>query len=157
MTAFRAAIAVAIAILVACAAWAAAALERFDTAPLTIETAERSITLTVELADSGAQKAQGLMFRRTLAEDHGMLFDYGAPKTIRMWMRNTFIPLDMIFIGADGRVVDIAERTTPMSERIIASRAPARAVLEVNGGAADRWGVAVGDRVLTPRWSQATR
>jgi len=145
------------AFFVACAAWTASALERFDTAPLTIETAERSVALTVELADSTAQKAQGLMFRRALGEDRGMLFDYGAPKTIRMWMRNTFIPLDMIFIGADGRIVDIAERTTPMSERIIASRAPARAVPEVNGRAADRWGVAIGDRVLTPRWSESMR
>jgi len=147
---------VALAALIALFGVSAAALERFDTAPLTIETADGPVALTVEMADTTAQKAQGLMFRKTLAEDRGMLFDYGAPRTIRMWMRNTFIPLDMIFIGADGRVVDIAERTTPMSERIIASRAQARAVLEVNGGAADRWGVALGDRVVTPRWSEST-
>ena len=134
-------------------AGAAGALERFDTAPLTIETRSGPVELTVELADSRAQQTQGLMFRRTLPEDNGMLFDYRSPRTIRMWMRNTLIPLDMIFIGSDGRVVDIARRATPLSEDIIESGAPARAVLEVNGGAADRWGVAVGDRVVTPRFA----
>ncbi|MEM6491912.1 MAG: DUF192 domain-containing protein [Pseudomonadota bacterium] len=134
------------------AAACASALETFETAPLTIETAGGPVVLTVELADSRAQQRQGLMFRRSLPEDAGMLFDYRTPRTIQMWMRNTFIPLDMIFIGVDGRVVDIAERATPLSEEIIASRAKARAVLEVNGGAANRWGVAIGDRVVTPRF-----
>ena len=124
----------------------------FATAPLTVETASGPIALTVEMADSTAQKARGLMFRRALPADAGMLFDYHAPKTINMWMKNTFIPLDMIFIGGDFTVVDIVERTTPMSTAIISSDVPARAVLEVNGGMADRWGVAIGDRVRTPRF-----
>ena len=133
--------------------WAggAIALERFDTAPLTIETQAGPVDLTVELAESDAQKAQGLMYRRSLPADHGMLFDYRRPRVISMWMKNTYIPLDMIFIGADDRVVDIARRTTPQSLSIIESSEPARAVLEVNGGMADRWGVRIGDRVRSPQ------
>ena len=127
----------------------AQAVEPFKTAKLTIETANGRHVFTVELALSDRQQMQGLMFRRSLAPDAGMLFDYKTPTQITMWMKNTFIPLDMIFIGADGRIVHIAERAVPQSEEIIPSVKPARAVLEVNAGTAQRLGIKVGDKVIS--------
>ncbi len=120
----------------------------FKTGKLAIQTASGRHDFTVELALTDGQQQQGLMFRRALAPDAGMLFDYKSPTQITMWMKNTFIPLDMIFIGADGRIVRIAERTVPQSTEIIPSAAPARAVLEVNGGTAQRLGIKVGDKVI---------
>ena len=122
--------------------------EPFKTGALAIQTANGRHHFTVEIALSDRQQEQGLMFRRSLAPDAGMLFDYKSPTQITMWMKNTFIPLDMIFIGADGRIVRIAERTVPQSAEIIPSGAPARAVLEVNGGTAQRLGIKVGDKVI---------
>ena len=123
--------------------------EPFKTAKLAIQSANGRHEFTVELALSDRQQMQGLMFRRSLAPDAGMLFDYKLPTQITMWMKNTFIPLDMIFIGADGRIVRIAERTVPHSEEIVPSMRPARAVLEVNGGTAQRLGIKVGDAVIS--------
>ena len=107
-------------------------------------------SFAIELALNPAQHEQGLMYRRTLASDAGMLFDFHAAKPISMWMKNTFIPLDMIFIGNDGHVVGIAERTIPQSLDILSSPGPVRAVLEVNGGTASRMGIKVGDLVEHP-------
>jgi uncharacterized protein len=90
---------------------------------------------------------QGLMFRRALAAEAGMLFDYGSPQPIAMWMKNTLIPLDMIFIANDGKIVDFHERAVPMSLDTIETKVPARAVLEVNAGTVARLGVQVGDTV----------
>lgn len=104
----------------------------------------------VELASSPEQLAQGLMYRRTLAADAGMLFDFGMDKPVSMWMRNTLIPLDMLFLAADGRVVGIKQRAVPGSLDIISAPEPVRGVLEVNGGTAQRLGLAVGDRVVHP-------
>lgn len=125
----------------------AQALETFKTGKLAIQSGGTRHTFTVELAMTDRQQMQGLMFRRTLAPEAGMLFDYKTPTRITMWMKNTFIPLDMIFIGADGKIVDIAERAVPQSEEIIPTRKPARAVLEVNGGTVQRLGIKVGDVV----------
>ena len=108
----------------------------------------------VELAISDRQQTQGLMFRRTLPINAGMLFDYRVPTHISMWMKNTFIPLDMIFIGANGRIINITQRTIPMSEVAISSNGEARAVLEVNGGTVDRLGIKIGDVVETPLLSE---
>ena len=105
---------------------------------------------TVEIAKTPRQQAQGLMFRRRLAADAGMLFLYAQPQIIRMWMKNTFIPLDMIFIGADGRIVSVVERTIPQSLETVSSAKPANAVLEVNGGTVSRLGIRPGDRVRHP-------
>jgi uncharacterized membrane protein (UPF0127 family) len=124
-------------------------MEKFKTGKLAIVSGGKRHDFTVELALTDRQQEQGLMFRRSLAPDAGMLFDYVTPTRITMWMRNTFIPLDMIFIGADGKVVDIAERAVPQSETIIPSKVPARAVLELNGGTAHRLGIKVGDPVET--------
>jgi uncharacterized membrane protein (UPF0127 family) len=123
--------------------------EKFKTGKLSIVSAGKRNNFTVELAITDRQQQQGLMYRRTLAPDAGMLFDYVTPTRITMWMKNTFIPLDMIFIGADGKVVDIAERAVPQSETIIPSKVPARAVLELNGGTVQRLGIKVGDTVET--------
>ena len=125
-------------------------VEKFKTSKLTIVSAGKRNDFMVELALSDRQQQQGLMFRRTMAPDAGMLFDYVTPTRITMWMKNTFIPLDMIFIGANGKVVDIAERAVPQSETIIPSKVPARAVLELNGGTAQRLGIKIGDTVESP-------
>ena len=88
------------------------------------------------------------MYRQRLAADAGMLFLYPAARPVSMWMKNTLIPLDMLFIGDDGRILHIAERAIPGSTATISSMQPARAVLELNGGTAARLKIQVGDRVL---------
>jgi uncharacterized membrane protein (UPF0127 family) len=105
---------------------------------------------TVELAVTPEEKAKGLMFRRELPEGRGMLFDFRTEQEITMWMQNTYISLDMIFIRADGRILRIAENTEPLSTRIVPSGGPARAVLEVIAGTSRKLGLAVGDRVIHP-------
>jgi len=123
-------------------------LQRFERDVLSIETADgRRHQLEVELALTGEQHAQGLMYRRRLAEDAGMLFLYSGAGMLSMWMKNTSIPLDMMFIAPDGRIVDIAERTVPYSLETISARFAASAVLEVNGGTVARLGIQPGDRV----------
>lgn len=101
----------------------------------------------VESAQTPEMRALGLMFRRDLAADAGMLFDFGQAQPVSMWMKNTLIPLDMLFIDADGRIVNIAERTVPGSLAGISSQGPVRFVLELNGGTAARLGLRAGDRV----------
>jgi uncharacterized membrane protein (UPF0127 family) len=107
----------------------------------------------VEVVANGADRAKGLMFRKELPEGQGMLFDFQREQDIAMWMKNTYIPLDMIFISGDGRIRRIAENTEPMSERIIPSGGPVRGVLEVIGGTARKLGLAPGDRVAHPIFS----
>jgi len=116
---------------------------------LVIETrAGQQHHFNVELAQTDEQRARGLMFRESLAEDAGMLFLYQRDRPLSMWMKNTLISLDMFFIDRRGRIVRIAERTTPLSERSISSGRPARAVLEVPGGTAERLQIRPGDRVI---------
>ena len=126
-------------------------LVTFETSELAIETArgERH-RFRVEFAATHAQRAQGLMYRPSLAPDAGMLFDYGRETLVAMWMKNTFIPLDILFIAANGVIVNIAERTVPGSLASISSAGPVRAVLEINGGAAERLEIKPGDRVVHP-------
>jgi len=131
------------------AALPAGALETYKTSELTIETAGGPRKFTVELALSEPQREQGLMFRRNLAPDAGMLFDMDVSQQITMWMKNTLIPLDMLFVDG-GRIVDIHERAVPLSTDIIQAKAPARYVIELNGGAAERLGIKIGDRVTSP-------
>ncbi|MEM9169622.1 MAG: DUF192 domain-containing protein [Pseudomonadota bacterium] len=121
-----------------------------------IETDAGEARFTVELARSAEEKRVGLMHRKSLPAEAGMLFDFGPePRVASMWMRNTFIPLDMAFIDAAGVIVTIAEETTPLSLESISSGAPVVAVLEVNGGAFAARGVAVGDRVRHPWFAGA--
>jgi uncharacterized membrane protein (UPF0127 family) len=93
---------------------------------------------------------QGLMFRRAMAPDSGMLFEYPAPTVATMWMRNTLIPLDMLFVDEQGRIINIHERAVPLSLDVISAAAPVRAVIELNGGTASRLGIAPGDLVRHP-------
>jgi uncharacterized membrane protein (UPF0127 family) len=104
--------------------------------------------ILAEIAESPMEKAQGLMFRRQLAETEGMLFLYTEPQDVTMWMRNTYLPLDMVFVGKDGTVTHIAERTTPFSEARISSGGPVLAVLEITGGLAERLRLKPGDKLL---------
>ena len=105
---------------------------------------------SVELATTDEERERGLMFRKELPDGRGMLFDFETDRNVAMWMKNTLIPLDMIFIRNDGRISNIAENTEPMSTRIIPSRGAVRAVLEVAGGTAKRLGIQAGDRVAHP-------
>ena len=104
----------------------------------------------VELATDDAERERGLMFRKELPEGRGMLFEFDEERPVAFWMRNTYIPLDMIFIRGDGTILRIAENTEPLSDRLIPSGGPVRAVLEVIGGTAHKFGIAPGDRVESP-------
>ena len=132
------------------AALPARALETFGTSELTILTSGGPQKFAIELALSDAQMEQGLMFRRNLAPNAGMLFDFKSPTNISMWMKNTLIPLDMLFLDARGRIIDIHERAVPLSPDVIAAKAPARYVIELNGGTAARLGIKPGDQVTSP-------
>lgn len=124
-------------------------LAQFDRDEIVIETeAGAQHRFAVELATTPQQQAQGLMFRRELPPDAGMLFVYGPVRVVSMWMRNTVIPLDMLFIDEAGRIEKVVERTVPMSLKTISSDRPVKGVLELNGGTAARLGLAPGDRVL---------
>jgi len=141
--------------LPACAQPAPAAL---PTTTLEIVTAGGRHRFKVELALTPEQQSQGLMYRRELAADAGMLFDYGAERGgIAMWMKNTFIPLDMLFIRGNGEILNIAERTVPQSLATIPAAGPARAVLEVNGGTVSRLGIRPGDRIVHPLFGNAPK
>ena len=118
--------------------------------PLEIVTASGVHVFSVEMAKTEEERRTGLMYRKSLPEGRGMLFDFSPEQNVSMWMKNTFISLDMIFIGADGRILRIAENTVPQSEKIIPSGGPARAVLEVIAGTARKYGIKPGDRVAHP-------
>ena len=105
---------------------------------------------SVELAVTDEERQKGLMFRKSLPESEGMLFDFKRDQDVSMWMHNTYVSLDMIFIRGDGRILRIAENTETESDRIISSGGPVRAVLEVVAGTAKRFGLAPGDRVASP-------
>jgi uncharacterized membrane protein (UPF0127 family) len=104
----------------------------------------------VELAVTDEERARGLMYRRSVPESYGMLFDFKRDQGVTMWMRNTYVSLDMIFIQSDGRIRRIAENTETESDKIISSGGPVRAVLEVVAGTARKLGIEAGDRVATP-------
>jgi uncharacterized membrane protein (UPF0127 family) len=125
-------------------------LQTFARSELELVTDKGRHKFKVELATTPQQMAQGLMYRRSLEPDAGMLFDYGTVQPVSFWMRNTLIPLDMIFILPNGRVAGIHERAVPLSEQPIPSPVPVRAVLEVNGGTAARLGAKPGDLVIHP-------
>jgi uncharacterized protein len=111
-------------------------------------------SFSVELATSGAELERGLMYRKELPEGRGMLFDFERESPVSFWMHNTYIPLDMIFIRADGSILRIAENAEPLSDRLIPSGGPVRAVLEVIGGTARKLGIAPGDRVAGAMFKQ---
>jgi uncharacterized membrane protein (UPF0127 family) len=125
-----------------------------ETQMLEIATKTGVHTFEVEIATTDAERERGLMYRKSMPISHGMLFDFKQDQNVSMWMKNTYIPLDMIFILSDGRIWRIAGNTTPLSERIISSGGPVRAVLELNGGAARRFGIAPGDKVAHPAFGR---
>lgn len=115
---------------------------------LTIIAAGKSHVFDVELAETDEQQMIGLMYRTKLGRREGMLFPYPKPRVLTMWMRNTYISLDMIFIKADGTVHRVEEGTEPLSEEVISSGAPVSAVLEVPAGVASEIGVKPGSRIV---------
>ncbi|MCI0598447.1 MAG: DUF192 domain-containing protein [Beijerinckiaceae bacterium] len=117
---------------------------------LEIVTSSGRHAFSVEVMRSDPQRQRGLMFRRFLPQDRGMLFKFEAEYPLMMWMKNTYVPLDMIFIGRSGKVVGLAEHTEPLSEKVIPSGAPAYGVLEVNAGTAARIGLRIGDTIRHP-------
>lgn len=145
---------VAIAIALAALALACRPATAADSETLEIATKSGVHVFAVEVARTDAERAKGLMFRRALPEGRGMLFDFEREGPVAMWMKNTFIPLDMMFIQSDGRILRIAENTEPQSERIIPSGGPVIAVLEVIGGTARKLGIAPGDRVAHPMFGR---
>lgn len=138
------------------AALALAATEAIaqDRDPLAIVTDDARHDFAVEIAETPEQQRTGLMFRRDMADDHGMLFVYEGEAVRTMWMRNTILPLDMLFIGEDGAIVSIHEDAIPFDETTISSRVPALAVLELNAGIVDRLDIAVGDSVEHPAFTE---
>ena len=113
-------------------------------------------TFAVEIADNAAEKRRGLMFRNKMESNQGMLFLYRPATDVAIWMKNTLLPLDIIFIDASGRISRIEADAVPLSETNLRSGGPVGAVLEINGGMARYLGVSVGDRVVyAPRWPDA--
>ncbi|MBB2719510.1 UNVERIFIED_ORG: hypothetical protein GGD48_004777 [Rhizobium etli] len=123
---------------------------RFDKEPLLIQTAAgKTLHFTVEVAVTPDQRAHGLMFRKTMGDDAGMIFDFGEPRRVAMWMENTFLPLDMLFADDTGTIRHIKENATPYSRDIIDSMSPVKYVVELNAGIVDKFGIKVGDRIMS--------
>lgn len=132
-----------------------AALERspagLEQVRLKIRSHGKTYRFTVEMARTPEEQSRGLMFRQSLGDDRGMLFPYEPPQQASFWMKNTLIPLDMVFVRADGTIGRIAENTVPMSLDPVPSIDPVSAVLEIRGGRAAELGLKEGDKVSWPR------
>jgi uncharacterized protein len=134
----------------ATAAFQPAQLKDFPRDQVAIQRRSGRDTIQVWLARTAAQQEQGLMWIRQLPADYGMLFLLDAPRPMNMWMKNTYVSLDMLFTDGTGRITHIAHRTTPLSEAIVSSNGEVSAVLELAAGEALRRGIFVGDRVIHP-------
>ena len=117
-----------------------------------VEAAASQYRFEVEVADDPAERAEGLMYRQSLADNAGMLFVYSQPQPVEFWMKNTPLSLDIVFVRDDGTIARIADHTTPMSEDLIPSGEPVRAVLEVKAGTMRQLGVTVGDRLRNAKY-----
>ena len=117
------------------------------TEPLAIASGNGRHDFDVEVMRTEAQRSRGLMYRKSMAANHGMLFNFDAPQTVTMWMKNTYLSLDMVFIRSDGTIARIAADTEPLSTKIISSNEPVLGVLELNAGTASKLGIRPGDRV----------
>jgi uncharacterized membrane protein (UPF0127 family) len=142
-------------VLAAVAARAQEADIQFQKSSLVIATHGRDIKFDVELATNDAERARGLMYRKQLGPYEGMLFDFYKEMPVSFWMKNTLIPLDMVFIAADGTVKHVHANAVPMSTDTVPSRFPVRAVLEINGGSAALLGIKPGDIVKHPIFGNA--
>ena len=140
----------ALSVLIVPCAGDAGRLAAAELQPLEIASKNGVHVFAVEMASTPEEQAKGLMFRRQLPEGQGMLFDFKRDQDVSMWMENTFVSLDMIFIRADGRIARIAQNTEPLSRNIVSSGGPVRAVLEVVAGTTSKLGIAAGDRVGHP-------
>lgn len=118
-----------------------------DRSELVLESGDRTFLFEVEVAAGAEERRVGLMYRREMAPDAGMLFDFGRSQPVAMWMRNTYIPLDMLFIDEGGEIVNIAHDTVPHSEAVLQSAGPVRFVLEVPAGTSRLLGIGPGDIV----------
>lgn len=116
--------------------------------PLTIQAGAKKHVVRVEVARTGEQQARGLMFREKMGADEGMLFPYTQPRMLAFWMKNTILPLDIIYIGPDGKVINVAANAVPQSETQLWSDAPASAVLELNAGRAAQLGIVPGTPIV---------
>ncbi|WP_235031429.1 DUF192 domain-containing protein [Geminicoccus flavidas] len=132
------------------AIWLAPAALAQDLTELTIHTRQGPLPYFVELARTPSERSRGLMFREELPKDHGMLFDFGQEQSVSFWMKNTPLPLDLIFIKADGEIVRITEQAEPHSLKLLPSGQPVRYVLEILGGTARERGIRPGDRLGEP-------
>ena len=121
-----------------------------DPQPVVIATRNGPKSYSVEIADDASERAVGMMFRKSAPQDSAMLFDFGQTRLVTMWMRNTFVPLDILFIDDEMRIVTISRNAVPRSEEFISSGGPVRFALELAAGEADRDGLRVGDRVRHP-------
>lgn len=121
-----------------------------DPAPLRVEAASGEVSFSIEVADDDRERSAGLMFRTEMKDDHGMLFVFERTRRLSFWMKNTPMPLDLMFIGSDGRIVGILNGE-PYSLAPIGPGAPAQFVLELKAGTADKAGIADGDLVRHPR------
>ena len=119
---------------------------------LLVQTASSQFRFEVEIADDATERAEGLMYRQTMADNAGMLFLYPAPQQVQFWMKNTPMSLDIVFVRADGTIARIAEHTTPFSEDMIPSGEEVVAVLEVKAGMMHQLGVRAGDRLKHPTY-----
>ncbi|MFY9955247.1 DUF192 domain-containing protein [Bradyrhizobium sp.] len=137
-------------LVVASVAFASGEVRAASFQPLEIVTQSGVQVFSVEIATTEEEKTTGLMYRKELPDGKGMLFDFSPEQQVSMWMKNTYISLDMIFIRADGRILRIAENTEPLSTRIIPSGGLAKGVLEVSAGTAQKYGIRPGDRVAHP-------
>lgn len=134
----------------------AASAAGFRSEPLEIHLHNgKMLHFSVELAAAEPERRQGLMDRKEMAPDHGMLFDFGETRRVHMWMKNTYLPLDMLFISEDGRIEHIRTDTEPLSEEIIDSHGEVRFVLEINAGVSRKLGIAVGDTVSSDQIRKA--
>lgn len=124
------------------------------TEPLGIAGRSGRHAFRVEVMRTDADRARGLMYRRSMPADQGMLFDFEQPQPVNMWMKNTYLPLDMLFIRSDGSIARIAADTEPLSTRMIPANEPVLAVLELNAGTAARLGIRAGDRIEHPLFRQ---
>ena len=130
-------------------------LDTFPKGKLEVVTGKKThLTFDIWLADSPRRQSQGLMFVRSLPSLRGMLFVHESPKPISMWMKNTYIPLDMVFIDSQGRIQQIVAQTTPHSLDVIRSNEPASAVLEIGGGEAEKLGLKAGQHVIHPTFAK---
>ncbi|MEZ5758967.1 MAG: DUF192 domain-containing protein [Emcibacteraceae bacterium] len=135
----------------------AQAQSNFPRDTLSIKTADNVYNFDIELALDDNHRQYGLMYRDHLPEMSGMLFIYDRARNIAMWMKNTFIPLDIVFIDEAGKIINIAKSAKPKDLSQIPSKGPAKAALELNGGLTDKLGINVGDEILYPTFGNTDK